>query len=171
VTVSRSFRAGPARIIPGSCEGFGKLTGSTQVEELGEIETPILLTSTLNVPRAADALIDYVLELPGNEGVRSVNPLVAETNDGLLNDVRARPVGRAEVFAAVQGARARAAEEGSVGAGTGTAAFGFKGGIGTASRRRPMSLGGYAVGELVQTNYRDLFHGRGPSTATEPWPN
>jgi D-aminopeptidase len=133
--------------------GFGKHAGSTQVNELGEIETPVLLTSTLNVPRAADALIDYMLALPGNEDVRSINPVVAETNDGYLNDIRGRHVGREEVFAAIRTAKSGPVEEGAVGAGTGTVAFGFKGGIGTASRRLPASLGGYTVGVLVQTNF------------------
>jgi len=136
---------------------FGKLVGATQVEELGEIETPILLTSTLNVPRVADALIDYVLEAPGHESVLSVNPVVAETNDGRLNDGRARPVGRDEVFRALRGARDGLPEEGAVGAGTGTIAFGFKGGIGTSSRRLPASLGGHSLGVLVQTNYGGLL--------------
>jgi D-aminopeptidase len=142
--------------VPGAVfvgNGFGKLMGSTQVRELGEIETPILLTSTLNVPKVADALLDYVLTLPGNEDVRSVNPLVAETNDGLLNDGRGRHVGRDDVLAALRGAKAGPVEEGAVGAGTGTVAFGFKGGIGTASRRLPARSGGYTVGVLVQTNY------------------
>ncbi len=136
---------------------FGKLMGATQVDELGEIETPILLTSTLNVPRVADALLDYLLALPGNESVVSVNPLVAETNDGVLNDVRARAVGREEVFAALGSARSTVPDEGSVGAGTGTVAFGFKGGIGTASRRLPRELGGHTLGVLVQTNYGGLL--------------
>src|SRR5579872_3679458 len=105
--------------------GFGKLAGSTQVNELGEIETPILLTSTLNVPRVADALIDYMLALPGNEDVRSINPVVAETNDGYLNDIRGRHVGNAEVWAAIEGAKGGPVVEGAVGAGTGTVAFGF----------------------------------------------
>src|SRR5437867_4504479 len=100
--------------------GFGKIMGTTQVEELGEIETPILLTSTLNVPRVADAVIDYMLALPGNEDVRSINPLVGETNDGTLNDIRSRPVGREEVFAAIRGAKGGPVDEGSVGAGAGT---------------------------------------------------
>jgi D-aminopeptidase len=143
--------------VPGAVfvgNGFGKLTGSTQVHELGEIETPILLTSTLSVPRAADALLDYVLALPGNENVRSVNPLVAETNDGwLLNDGRGRHVGRDDVLAALRGAKGGPVEEGAVGAGTGTVAFGFKGGIGTASRKLPADRGRYTVGVLVQTNY------------------
>lgn len=129
--------------------GFGKLAGSTQIEELGEIETPIALTSTLNVPRVADALIDYVLSLPGNENVRSINPLVAETNDGYLNDIRGRHVEKEHVFQAIKNARGGPVEEGAVGAGTGTVAFGFKGGIGTASRLS----GRYTVGVLVQTNF------------------
>jgi D-aminopeptidase len=141
----------PAAIFVGN--GFGKLMGSTQVRELGEIETPILLTSTLNVPRVADALLDWMLALPGNEQVRSVNPIVAETNDGFLNDIRGRHVGQAEVFAALRSARSGPVQEGSVGAGTGTVAFGFKGGIGTASRVVPQSAGGYTVGVLVQTNF------------------
>lgn len=136
---------------------FGKLMGSTQVEELGEIETPILLTSTLNVPRVADALLDYLLEQPGNERVSSVNPVVAETNDSLLNDVRSRPVGRSEVFAALEGANDLLPAEGTVGAGTGTVAFGFKGGIGTASRQLPSKLGGHRLGVLVQTNFGGML--------------
>jgi len=142
--------------VPGAVfvgNGFGKLTGSTQVNELGEIETPILLTSTLNVPRVADALIDYMLALPGNEDVHSINPVVAETNDGYLNDIRGRHVGKAEVIAAIEGAKGGPVEEGAVGAGTGTIAFDFKGGIGTSSRRLPESLGGYTIGVLVQSNF------------------
>jgi D-aminopeptidase len=129
--------------------GFGKLAGSTQVDELGEIETPILLTSTLNVPRVADALLDYMLALPGNEDVRSVNPLVGETNDGYLNDIRGRHVSRDHVFSAIREARGGPVAEGAVGAGTGTVAFGFKGGIGTSSRK----AGAYTVGVLVQSNF------------------
>ncbi len=136
---------------------YGKLAGSTQVNELGEIETPILLTSTLNVPRVADAVIDYMLALPGNEDVQSINPLVAETNDGFLNDIRGRHVAREDAINAIRNARGGAVEEGSVGAGTGTVAFGFKGGIGTSSRRLPASLGGYTVGALVQTNFGGLL--------------
>jgi D-aminopeptidase len=128
---------------------FGKLAGSTQVEELGEIETPIALTSTLSVPRVADGLIDYMLALPGNEQVRSINPLVGETNDGTLNDIRGRHVGSAEVRAAIEGAQSGAVLEGAVGAGAGTIAFGWKGGIGTASRK----AGAYTVGVLVQSNF------------------
>jgi D-aminopeptidase len=141
----------PAAVFVGN--GFGKLMGSTQIRELGELETPILLTSTLNVPRVADALLDWMLGLPGNEQVRSVNPVVAETNDGFLNDIRGRHVGRDEVFAALESARGGAVAEGSVGAGTGTVAFGFKGGIGTSSRQVPAGAGGYTVGVLAQTNF------------------
>jgi D-aminopeptidase len=141
----------PAAIFVGN--GFGKLMGSTQVNELGEIETPILLTNTLNVPKVADALIEWMLALPGNEEVRSINPIVAETNDGYLNDIRGRHVGRDEVFAAIRSAKEGAVEEGSVGAGTGTVAFGWKGGIGASSRVIPQSLGGYTVGVLVQSNF------------------
>src|SRR6476619_3481359 len=111
--------------VPGAVfvgNGFGKLAGSTQVNELGEIETPILLTSTLSVPRVADYLLDYMLALPGNEDVRSINPLVAETNDGQLNDIRGRHVGREEVISAIRNARSGPVEEGAVGAGTGTIA-------------------------------------------------
>ncbi|HEX8680175.1 MAG TPA: P1 family peptidase, partial [Chthoniobacterales bacterium] len=142
--------------VPGAVfvgNGFGKLMGSTQVDELGEIETPILLTSTLAVPRVADFLLDYMLALPGNEDVRSINSLVAETNDGTLNDIRARPITKDDVFAAITEAKSGGVEEGAVGAGTGTIAFGFKGGIGTASRTLPTNLGGHTVGVLVQTNF------------------
>ena len=142
--------------VPGAVfvgNGFGKLAGSTQVNELGEIETPILLTSTLSVPKTADFLIDYMLGLPGNEDVRSINPLVAETNDGYLNDIRGRHITREDVFAAIKNANDGKVEEGSVGAGTGTIAFGFKGGIGTSSRKIPDALGGYTIGVLVQTNF------------------
>lgn len=141
----------PAAVFIGNA--FGKLAGSTQVNELGELETPILLTSTLSVPRVADAVLDYVLEVPGNEDVQSVNPLVGETNDGFLNDIRGRHITRNDVLNAIKNAKDGAVEEGAVGAGTGTVAFGFKGGIGTSSRRLPVSLGGYTVGVLVQTNF------------------
>jgi len=146
--------------VPGAVfigNAFGKLAGSTQVNELGEIETPIMLTSTLNVPRVADALIDYMLALPGNEDVQSINPLVGETNDGYLNDIRGRHVGRDEVFGAIKSARGGSIDEGTVGAGTGTVAFGFKGGIGTSSRKLPVSLGGYTVGVLVQSNFGGIL--------------
>jgi len=145
----------PGAIFVGN--GFGKLAGSTQVDELGEIETPILLTSTLNVPRVADALVDYMLGLPGNQDLRSVNPLVGETNDGYLNDIRGRHAGAPEVLSAIRSARGGPVEEGAVGAGTGTVAFGFKGGIGTSSRRLPASLGGWTVGVLVQTNFGGIL--------------
>jgi len=142
--------------VPGAVfvgNGFGKLAGSTQVNELGEIETPILLTSTLSVPRVADFVMDYMLALPGNENVQSINPLVAETNDGYLNDIRGRHITRDDVFSAIKGAKGGAVAEGAVGAGTGTVAFGFKGGIGTSSRKLPARLGGFTVGVLVQSNY------------------
>jgi D-aminopeptidase len=146
--------------VPGAVfvgNAFGKLIGSTQVNELGEIETPILLTSTLSTPRVADSLITYMLGLPGNEGVQSVNPLVGETNDGYLNDIRARPIAEQDVIAAIHGAHEGPVEEGCVGAGTGTVAFGFKGGIGTASRKLPSALGGYTVGVLVQSNFGGIL--------------
>ena len=145
----------PAAVFVGN--GFGKLMGSTQIEELGEIESPIALTSTLNVPRVADALIDWMLALPGNEDVRSINVVVGETNDGQLNDIRGRHVGREEVFAALRGAKGGPVEEGSVGAGVGTVALGWKGGIGTSSRRLPAKLGGWTVGVLVQSNYGGIL--------------
>ncbi len=155
----------PAAVFVGN--GFGKLAGSTQVEELGELETPILLTNTLGVPRAADALVEWMLGLPGNEDVRSVNPLVGETNDGHLNDIRGRHVGRDEVFAALKSAKGGEVEEGSIGAGTGTIAFGFKGGIGTASRVVPAKYGGYTVGVLVQTNYGGVLTMNGAPVGRE----
>jgi D-aminopeptidase len=142
--------------VPGAVfvgNGFGKLAGSTQITELGEIETPILLTSTLSVSRAADALLDYMLALPGNEAVQSVNPVVGETNDGYLNDIRGRHITRDDFLNAIKNAKGGTVEEGSVGAGTGTVAFGFKGGIGTSSRKLPSALGAYSVGVLVQTNF------------------
>ena len=142
--------------VPGAVfvgNGFGKLMGSTQVQELGEIETPILLTSTLSVPRVADAVLDFMLSQPGNEEVQSVNALVGETNDGFLNDIRGRHVTAADVLNAIKGAKEGAVDEGAVGAGTGTVAFGFKGGIGTASRKLPQKIGGFTVGVLVQSNF------------------
>ena len=142
--------------VPGAVyvgNGFGKIAGATQVNELGEIETPILLTSTLAVPKVADAVLDYMLALPGNEKVQSVNPLVAETNDGYLNDIRGRHITREDVLAAIKNAKSGMVDEGSVGAGTGTVAFGFKGGIGTSSRKLPPNLGGFTIGVLVQTNF------------------
>ena len=141
----------PGAIFVGN--GFGKLTGSTQVDELGEIEGPILLTNTTSVPQVADALTAYMLALPGNEDVLSFNPVVGETNDGYLNDIRGRHITPQDVFAAIRNAKGGPTEEGAVGAGTGTIAFGWKGGIGTSSRRLPGNLGGYTVGVLVQTNF------------------
>lgn len=141
----------PAAIYLGNA--FGKLAGSTQVEELGNIETPIALTNTLNVPIAVQALIRYTLQHPGNESVRSVNAVVGETNDGGLNDIRGLHVTEADVIEALESAASGPVEEGSVGAGTGTSCFGFKGGIGTSSRQLPNDFGGYTVGVLVQTNY------------------
>src|SRR5215470_783349 len=146
--------------VPGALfigNAFGKLIGSTQVNELGEIETPVLLTSTLATPKVADALISYMLGVRGNEDVQSVNPLVGETNDGYLNDIRARPITEQDVFAAIANAKEGPVDEGCVGAGTGTIAFGFKGGIGTSSRRLPASRGGYTVGVLVQTNFGGIL--------------
>jgi D-aminopeptidase len=141
----------PGAVFTGN--GFGKLAGSTQVDEMGNIETPILLTSTTSVPRAADALISYMLRLPGNEDVLSINPVVGETNDGYLSDIRGRHITPDDVLAALQNAKGGPVEEGAVGAGTGTVVFGWKGGIGTSSRRLPANLGGYTVGVLVQTNF------------------
>src|SRR5258708_1916102 len=141
----------PGAIFVGN--GFGKLAGSTQVDEMGDIETPILLTSTTSVPRVADALISYMLGLPGNEDVLSINPAVGETNDGYLSDIRGRHITSDDVFAAVKNAKGGPVEEGAVGAGTGTVVFGWKRGIGTSSRRLPANLGGYKVGVLVQTNF------------------
>jgi D-aminopeptidase len=141
----------PAAIYIGN--GFGKLAGYSQVAELGNLETPIILTNTLNVPIAADAVIDYVLGLKGNENVRSVNPVIGETNDGRLNDIRGRHVKKKDVIQAIKKAKSGAVEEGNTGAGTGTICFGWKGGIGTASRKLPESAGGYTVGVLIQSNF------------------
>ena len=141
----------PAAVVVGN--GFGKLAGSTQVNELGELESPIVLTCTLCVPRAADAVLTYLLGLPGNADVRSVNPVVAETNDGFLNDIRARAITAEDVLGAIRSAAPGRVAEGAVGAGRGTVAFGWKGGIGTASRRLPRTLGGWTVGALVQSNF------------------
>src|SRR5213080_4148760 len=140
-----------AAIVVGN--GFGKLAGSTQVNELGELESPIVLTCTLCVPRAADAVLTWLLGLPGNNDVRSANAVVAETNDGLLNDIRVRAITPEDVLAAIRTASPGAVGEGAVGAGRGTVAFGWKGGIGTASRRLPLELGGWTVGALVQSNF------------------
>lgn len=141
----------PAAIVVGN--GFGKLAGSTQVEELGELETPVLLTCTLCVWRAADAMVGWLLAQPGMDRVRSINPVVGETNDGFLNDIRNRPIAPQDVTHALETARGGPVDEGAVGAGAGTVAFGWKGGIGTASRVLPSALGGWKIGVLVQTNF------------------
>jgi D-aminopeptidase len=138
--------------------GFGKLAGYTQVRELGTIETPVVLTNTLAVGAAMEALVSWTLAQPGNENVRSVNAVVGETNDGwALNDIRSLPVRREHVLSAIAAAKSGPVDEGSVGAGTGTVAFGWKGGIGTSSRVLPAHLGGYTLGVLVQTNYGGLL--------------
>lgn len=147
--------------------GFGKLLGVTQVRELGELESPILLTCTLCVWRAADAMVGWLLAQPGMEQVRSLNAVVGETNDGGLNDIRDRPITPDQVRAALEGARTGPVAEGSVGAGRGTQAFGWKGGIGTASRVLPASLGGWKVGVLVQTNFGGVLQVLGAPVGKE----
>ncbi|MGN8226164.1 DmpA family aminopeptidase [Gracilimonas sp. BCB1] len=141
----------PAAVYVGN--GFGKALGFTQIRELGEIETPVGLTNTLSIHTVANGITDYILRQPGNENVRSVNPVVGETNDGWLNDIRGRHVTINDVFEAIENAQPGPVEEGSVGAGTGTSALGFKGGIGTSSRQLPSKFGGYTVGVLVQSNF------------------
>ncbi len=155
----------PAAVHVGN--GFGKFVGTTQIAELGEIETPVLLTCTLCVWKAADAMADWMLRQPGMEQVRSINPVVGETNDGGLNDIRARPIAAADVERALDTARSGPVEEGSVGAGTGTVAFGWKGGIGTSSRVLPAALGGWTVGVLVQTNYGGVLQVLGAPVGRE----
>jgi D-aminopeptidase len=157
----------PAAIVVGN--GFGKLLGSTQVNELGELETPILLTCTLCVWKAADAMIEWMLGQPGMEKVRSINPVVGETNDGYeLNiAIRSRPITAAQVRQALTSARGGPVEEGSVGAGTGTRAFDWKGGIGTSSRKVPPSVGRYTVGVLVQTNFGGVLQIMGAPVGQE----
>ena len=155
----------PAAIYIGN--GFGKLTGYSQVEELGNIETPIILTNTLSVPMAANGLITYTLKQPGNEKVRSVNPIVGETNDGRLNDIRGRHVKEDHIIQAIQNAAGGPVTEGNVGAGTGTVCFGYKGGIGTASRKIPLSMGGYTIGVLVQTNFGGVLEINGVQIGKE----
>jgi len=145
----------PAAVSVGN--GFGKLTGIAQIRELGEIESPIVLTCTLCVPRAADAVLTYLLGLSGNENVQSANAVVGETHDGGLNLIRLRPITEAQVIEALRSAREGPVEEGSVGAGRGTSAFGWKGGIGTSSRVLPPALGGWTVGVLVQTNFGGIL--------------
>ena len=141
----------PAAIYVGN--GFGKLAGVTQVRELGNIETPVILTNTLSVAQGIEGVLDYTLLKQGNGSVGSVNAVVGETNDGYLNDIRGRHVKASDVVRAIESARGGPVEEGCVGAGTGTVCFGWKGGIGTSSRVLPASLGGYTVGVLVQSNY------------------
>jgi D-aminopeptidase len=155
----------PAAIHVGN--GFGKLLGVTQVRELGELETPILLTCTLCVWKAADAMVEWMLARDGMQNVRSLNPVVGETNDGGLNDIRARPIRPEHVVAALESASGGAVEEGAVGAGAGTVAFGWKGGIGTSSRVLPESLGGYTVGVLVQSNYGGILQIAGAPVGKE----
>ncbi len=145
----------PAAVYIGN--GFGKLAGYTQIEELGNLETPIILTNTLSVPIAVNALISYSLNYPGNENIRSVNAVVGETNDGFLNDIRGRHINEEHVIAAINKAKSGIVREGNVGAGTGTICFGFKGGIGTSSRKLPARSGGYTIGVLVQTNFGGLL--------------
>jgi D-aminopeptidase len=155
----------PAALFVGN--GFGKLLGVTQLRELGELETPILLTCTLCVWKAADAMVDWLLLKPGMQNVRSINPVVAETNDGSLNAIRARPIRPEHVHAALESAAAGAVAEGSVGAGAGTVAFGWKGGIGTSSRVLPASLGGWTVGVLVQSNFGGVLQVMGAPVGKE----
>ena len=155
----------PAAVFVGN--GFGKFVGSTQVAELGELETPILLTCTLCVWKAADAMVDWMLRQPGMRQVESINPLVGETNDGGLNDIRSRPVSAEAVRRALESAAGGPVQEGSVGAGTGTVAFGWKGGIGTSSRKLPASLGGWTVGVLVQSNYGGVLQMGGAPVGIE----
>lgn len=155
----------PAAIHVGN--GYGKLLGVTQVRELGELETPILLTCTLCVWKAADAMVEWMLGREGMEDVRSLNAVVGETNDGGLNDIRSRPIEPEHVVAALEGATDGPVEEGAVGAGAGTVAFGWKGGIGTSSRVLPESLGGYTVGVLVQSNYGGILQIAGAPVGIE----
>jgi D-aminopeptidase len=147
--------------------GFGKITGVTQLGELGELETPVLLTCTLCVWKAADAMVGWMLEQPGMENVRSINPVVAETNDGTLNNIRSRPITPEHVRAALTSASSGPVAEGTVGAGTGTVAFGWKGGIGTSSRVLPAALGGWTVGVLVQTNFGGILQVLGAPVGKE----
>jgi D-aminopeptidase len=155
----------PAAVHVGNA--FGKLVGSTQVKELGELETPILLTCTLCVWKAADAMVEWMLAQPGMERVGSINPLVGETNDGGLNAIRSRPIRPEHVRAALEGAKSGPVAEGSVGAGAGTQAFGWKGGIGTSSRVVPKALGGYTVGVLVQSNFGGILQVLGAPVGKE----
>lgn len=155
----------PAAIYIGN--GFGKLAGYSQVEELGNIETPIILTNTLSVPTAAAAVIDYTFQFPENNEVKSVNPIIGETNDGGLNDIRRRFISKEHVLEALKKAKIGVVEEGNVGAGSGTVCFGFKGGIGTSSRVLPKSKGGYTVGVLVQSNFGGVLQVNGVPVGVE----
>ena len=155
----------PAAVFVGN--GFGKLLGVTQLRELGELETPILLTCTLCVWKAADAMVEWMLARPGMEGVGSINPVVGETNDGSLNAIRSRPIRPEHVRAALEGASAGPVAEGAVGAGAGTVAFGWKGGIGTSSRVLPASSGGHTVGVLVQSNFGGVLQVLGAPVGRE----
>jgi len=155
----------PAAVYVGN--GFGKLAGSTQIEELGNLETPVILTNTLSVPTVADALIDYTFSFSVNDDVHSVNPVVGETNDGYLNDIRGRHVTKDDVLTAIDNAKSGSVEQGNVGAGTGTIAFGFKGGIGTSSRKLPVNIGGYTVGVLVQSNFGGVLQVAGVPVGKE----
>jgi len=155
----------PAAVFVGN--GYGKALGFTQVQELGEMETPIALTNTLSIFNAAHGVADYMLNQPGNENVRSINPVVGETNDGWLNDIRARVVDTEDVYSAIESAESGPVAEGNVGAGTGTRALGFKGGIGTSSRQLPENRGGYTVGVLVQSNFGGILTVNGAPVGEE----
>ncbi len=155
----------PAAVYVGN--GFGKALGFTQVQELGELETPLALTNTLSIFNAAHGVADYVLKQPGNENVRSVNPVVGETNDGWLNDIRKRVITSEDVHDAIENADSGMVEEGNVGAGTGTRALGFKAGIGTSSRTLPADRGGYTVGVLVQSNFGGIITVNGAPVGEE----
>lgn len=147
--------------------GFGKLTGISQIQELGNLETPVVLTNTMSVPAAADALIDHTLSQKGNEKVKSVNFVVGETNDGYLNDIAGRHVKKQDILEALSSASDGPVQEGNTGAGTGTVCFGWKGGIGTASRVLPRKSGGYTVGVLVQSNYGGVLEVNGVPVGKE----
>lgn len=155
----------PAAVFVGN--GFGKLAGVTQVKELGTLETPVVLTNTLNVARGVEGIIEYTLNLPGNEDVRSLNAVVGETNDGYLNDIRGLHVTKEDVKQAIMNATEGPVKMGNVGAGTGTVCFGFKGGIGTSSRKIPKVKGGYTVGVLVQTNFGGVLQIKGAPVGQE----
>ncbi len=155
----------PAAIHVGN--GFGKLAGYTQITELGTMETPVILTNTLNVASGVEGLIAYTLNLPGNEEVRSLNAVVGETNDGYLNDIRGLHISKEDVIRAITEAKSGPVAMGNVGAGTGTVCFGFKGGIGTSSRKLPQSRGAYTVGVLVQTNFGGVLQIKGTPVGQE----